>query len=406
MMPPMDPFLPDDAKVAALRDALPAVGAGIYLDAAAAGPLPAEVDRAMREADEWELKVGRTGRDRAADRMVVDREARAVLAAVVGADPDRMVLTTGIAAGVTALLLARPTTKGERWALGAGVSPEVVGAARAVARARDVPIEVLPPEATPIAPAGSTTDIRIESGTIGVLIGAHVRADTGFRALSGEPWQAPGPPSRRPSRQSPWRILDASGSVGAIPVPVEELGADAVILPSDRWLLGPEGVAGLWCGSRLDGPSIADIGSGLDQVPRRAMLGLARSVGWLLMYVGLPWVLERTRLLATDLLGRLWAVPGVELITRPERCAATVTFRIAGWSAQEAVDELGRRAFAIVGAVPELGAIRCSVGAWNTDAELARFTDAVTELATHSPSALPRRPRLVVLSPSSPTDPA
>ncbi|MCC7017921.1 MAG: hypothetical protein IT564_12030, partial [Rhodospirillales bacterium] len=63
----MDPFLADEQRVAAIRAALPATGAGIFLDVASAGPLPAETDRALREADEWQLRVGRGGPDHATD---------------------------------------------------------------------------------------------------------------------------------------------------------------------------------------------------------------------------------------------------------------------------------------------------------------------------------------------------
>src|SRR6185437_11097151 len=70
----------DDAKLARLRDLLPATSAGIYLDTATFGPLPSETAAAMREADEWELKVGRptVGRDEDMEQRV--EEARAVLA--------------------------------------------------------------------------------------------------------------------------------------------------------------------------------------------------------------------------------------------------------------------------------------------------------------------------------------
>ena len=62
MMPRVDPFLPDDAKLAAIRELLPSTGSGIRLDATVAGPFPAETDRALQEADDWELRVGRGGR--------------------------------------------------------------------------------------------------------------------------------------------------------------------------------------------------------------------------------------------------------------------------------------------------------------------------------------------------------
>ena len=43
----VSPFLPDDEKLAVVREALPAVAAGIYLDTGTAGPLPAETAAAM-----------------------------------------------------------------------------------------------------------------------------------------------------------------------------------------------------------------------------------------------------------------------------------------------------------------------------------------------------------------------
>jgi len=46
-------FLPDAEKLAAVREALPALGAGIYLNTGAVGPLPAETAAAMAEITEY-----------------------------------------------------------------------------------------------------------------------------------------------------------------------------------------------------------------------------------------------------------------------------------------------------------------------------------------------------------------
>src|SRR5882757_8440838 len=91
---------PDEQKVARLRELLPATAAGIYLDTATFGPLPAETAAAMREADDWELKVGRAtvGRDEDFEQRV--EEARAVLAALLVADPSEIVLTAGVDAAL------------------------------------------------------------------------------------------------------------------------------------------------------------------------------------------------------------------------------------------------------------------------------------------------------------------
>jgi hypothetical protein len=48
----VSPFLPDDALLSAVREALPATGAGIYLNTGTSGPLPRETARAMTDLAE------------------------------------------------------------------------------------------------------------------------------------------------------------------------------------------------------------------------------------------------------------------------------------------------------------------------------------------------------------------
>ena len=50
-------------RIRALREVLTATGAGIYLSTHLAGPLPSETLAAVRELDDLELRLGRTGPD-------------------------------------------------------------------------------------------------------------------------------------------------------------------------------------------------------------------------------------------------------------------------------------------------------------------------------------------------------
>lgn len=309
---------PDAQRVSALRELLPATGAGIYLDTATRGPLPAEAAAAMREAFDWDVRLGRVTPGREDDLEQRAAEARAVLAALIGAtDPDAIVLTH-----------------------------DVVDA-RALAR------ELLAPDVT-------LTD--------------HVHP------LTGE---------LRAPRSG---LLDATLSAGAIPLSAEESGADAVAIAGDRWLLGPEGIGALWLrDGRLARRAMAR------DLARPTLLGLARSVGWLQMYVGLEWALERTAALARRLAAALANREGVELVSPALPETPLVTFRLAHWSAEDAADELSHRVQALTRPLAEPNAIRASVSWFNTDDELDRFADAVAELGRHTPDTLPRRPRLVVL---------
>jgi selenocysteine lyase/cysteine desulfurase len=379
MIPPMDPS-GHGPTVDELRAALPATGAGIHLDVATAGPLPAETDAALREAEDWELRVGRGGPDHAADAELRRAEAAGVLAAVLGVDPDGMVLGSGLASVATAAVLS-VATPGRPIVVIDGAQDAVAAAARAAATALGQqvvrhPRDFEPPDGrggVAVAPAVSATD-----GSLLDPVSVGRWADRGWRL-----------------------VLDLTHAAGAIDA--ARPSTAAVLMATDRWLLAPDATAAAWIPPALRPDGLERAQASVGPLARRDALGVARSVGWLLMYVGLPWVLERTRLLAERLVTGLAAVPGVRLESGAPPPGALVPFAIERWTADEAADELGRRVFAIVGRDRSAGLVRASVGAWNTEAEIDRFVAAVVELAAHDPASLPRRQPLVMLGSSRST---
>ena len=76
------------AKVAELRAAIPATTAGIYLNAGSNGPLPREVDAAMRQVQEQELATGRGSEHVMDDVETRIDELRGVFASVLATDLD------------------------------------------------------------------------------------------------------------------------------------------------------------------------------------------------------------------------------------------------------------------------------------------------------------------------------
>ncbi|HUG49177.1 MAG TPA: aminotransferase class V-fold PLP-dependent enzyme [Candidatus Limnocylindria bacterium] len=312
-----------DAKLRALRELLPATGAGIYLDTATRGPLPAETAAAMGDADDWELRVGRATEGRAEDVAQRLEEARAVLAALLVADPVEITVTHG---GGDALSRLARVTDERRLVLVQHVDPNT----------------------------GALADPKQSAGDGDTLL-----------------------------------VLDATLSAGAIPLDVATLGVDAVALSADRWLLGPEMTGALWVGPRFGPVEQPEVG-------RTALLGLARSVGWLEMYVGLEWAYDRGLNLAQRLHAALSATPGVDVTTAPESMATIVCFQLPAWPVDEALAELRRRVFAVVGPTDDGESIRASVAWFNTDEEIDRFAGVVAEVASHTPDTLPRRPPLVV----------
>jgi L-cysteine/cystine lyase len=376
------PFPPDDERVAAVREALPAVGAGIYLDTATAGPLPSETAAAMAEQAGWELRTGRASPAFLEGTEARLDEARAAVAAVLTADVDEIAMTTSATAAMAAAAASIDWRPGDELLVAGPEHGPALAPFASLARTLGLRLVRLP--------------LGDEDATLGELDRAmgprtrlvaipHVSAATG--ALL---------PIRRIADLARGRgslvAVDGAHAAGAIPVDVPSLGVDFYAVAGEKWLLGPEGTGALWVGGVADAREL-DAGGWY----RPAILGLGRSVGWLSMYVGLEWLHGRGTMLAAALGARLAAIPGVETLAPPGCLAAIVAFRIAGWPATAALEELGARTFLIARAIPERDAIRLSVGGFNRADELERLVDAVELVAAHAPGTLPARRTLTIL---------
>jgi L-cysteine/cystine lyase len=404
--------MPDAEKLAAVREALPALGAGIYLNTGSAGPVPAETAAAMDEVARRELRVGRGHTD---DFLAfLDRlgEARAGVAAILAADVDEVAITHSTTEGMNIATWAVDWRPGDRAVTTTNEHAGGLGPLLAVRERFGVELDFVDiPFETDDDAIVAAFDAAIRPGTRLVSL-SHVLWTTGARL-----------PVDRIAAIAHQRgaivAVDGAQSVGAIPVPVTELGVDYYAVAGEKWLLGPEGTGALWASREATeraAPSLVGWFSfekiGLDgqatyhrsarrfeatNYHRPSVVGLARSCGWLSMYVGLPWVIARGTALARAAADRLASIPGVTLLTPRDRMATLVSFRIGGWTAEAAAEELGSRVFAITRTIPDLDAIRISVGFFNSEEEIERFAAAVELLARHTPETLPQKPRLTIL---------
>ena len=371
----MDPFLPDDSKLDAIRELLPSVASGIRLDITVAGPFPAESDRAIRQSDEHQLRVGRGGVDRMDDLEQRADEARSVVAAVLAATPEQVILAAGPMAALTAALVAQPPVADGCIAVVGDLSTELDAAL----------VRLVGAAGTRIVRQGSSVP-----DDASLVVAAHVDPLTGRV-------RDPRPLAEAAHRVGARLVLDMGWSAGAIPVDAPGTGADMVLVGAHRWLLGPEGVTALWLADRA---LAALVGGIVDPLPRSQLVGVARSIGWLLMYVSLPWVFERSERLMTRLRNGLADIEGVITETPARGVAATLPFRVAGWRPADVVMELVRRVHAHVEVDETRGLLLASVGGWLREDEIDRFAAAVAEIAAHTPETLPRRPLLTVLAPT------
>ncbi len=404
----MTPFLPDGEKLAAVREALPATAAGIYLNAAAVGPLPTETHRAMAEQAERELRVGRASPDDFLELLERMDEARGVIAAVARADPASIVLTHSTDEAMDVATRAIDWRPGDRAVIGRLDRAGALGA-----------LPGLPDRfGVELVEAGvghdddeervlAAFDAAVVPRTRLVSIG-HVDWTTGRRLPVGRI-------AELAHARGALIAVDGSQAIGAIPVDVTHDGVDFYAMPAHKWLLGPEGMAALYVASSVvdavrdasstDPRSAGGDGSGLGSSSRRSELsafgrapvvGMARSIAWLSMYVGLDWVHRRGTVLARSLADRLAAIRGVDVLTPRGAMATLIAFRIAGWSAEGAFDEVSRRSFAIFQTV-QGDALRVGVGFYNSEEELERFAATVELVATHTPETIPPRRTLTII---------
>ncbi len=406
------PSLPDPEKLRAVREAIPALSAGIYLNTGSVGPLPAETAAAMADMAAYERDVGRAHEDYFLEALARMAEARAGVAAVVGGEIGGVGLTHSTTDGMNAAALLPDWRAGGRAVTTAHEHAGGVGPLYAL---RDrLGIELT------FVDAGDDGD---DDRTLAAFEAA-ITPDTRLVAISHVLWTTgavmpvAGIAALAHARGA-LVVVDGAQAAGAIPVRFDDLGADVYAVPAQKWLLGPEGMGALV----VDPRSIERLTPGLggwysfahadsrgaavwwddarrfeaSGYHRPSVVGMARSIGWLSMYVGLDFVHRRGTTMAALAAARLAAVPGVRVLTPRDRMATLVTFRIAGWEAQAALDELGARVFAIARTIPGLDAIRIGVGFFTSEDELDRLITAVELLASHTPETLPPRRTLAML---------
>jgi L-cysteine/cystine lyase len=403
--------MPDAEKLAAVRRALPALDAGIYLNTGATGPLPAETAKAMADLAEWELTTGRGHAASFEDAVLRIEEARSATAAVLGTDVDAIALTHSTTDGMGAATWATDWRPGDRVVTTRLEHVGGVGALYALRRRAGVEVDFVD-----IGDGGD------DDRTLAAL-DAAITPTTRLVSVSHVSWSTGAvlPVAAIASlahARGAFVAVDGAQAAGAIPVNVADLGADFYAIPAQKWLLGPEGMGALavapamwdralpafggWLSfERVDATGTGDFWPDARRLQwtnfhRPSVVGMARSIGWLTMYVGLDWIHGRGIAMARRAADRLAAIPGVTILTPVDRMATLVTFRIAGWPAQAALDELGARVFAIARVLPSPDALRISPAFFTTDDEIERFARGVELLARHTPGTIPSR-RLEIL---------
>jgi L-cysteine/cystine lyase len=405
----------DADKLAAVRAALPSLSAAIQLNTGSAGPIPAEVAAAMAELETYERDFGRAQHEYYLDSLQRMDEARAGVAAVLGGELDEVAITHAATDGMNLGTWSIDWREGGRAVTTCHEHAGGVGPLYSICDRYGVDLAFA-------EFSGDASDDEI-LGHFDRLITPETR----LVSLSHVLWTTGlVMPVARIAALAHERgalvLVDGAQSAGAIPVLVRDLGADMYAIPAQKWLLGPEGLGALWVRRELMdtiGLSFAGYFSfaSYDSRGNRALqpdarrfqvtnyhrpsvLGMARAIGWLTMFVGLDFVYRRGAEMAHRAADLLAEIEGVTLLTPRDRMAGLVSFRIRGWEPQAAMEELAARTFCIIRTLPPVDALRMSPGFWTTEDEMDRFLDGVRLLAAHTPETIPARRTLTIIGQS------
>ena len=351
----------------ALRHSFPLLARTAYLNAGTNGP----VTGAAVEAAERELRAQRDdGRVLAhyERRGELQEALRSAYAGLLGCDAGEVALTTSTSEGLGRVLAGLPLGPGDEILTSDQEHPGLLGPLIA-ARARGAAIRTAP--LASISGHVSPATTLVACSHVGWISGEI--ADPGLAGVDVPV------------------VLDGAQGAGAVRVDVRALNCGAYAAAGQKWLCGADGTGLLYVAPDLlermtamapSYGSFTDASLGLestlrDDARRHDTPSLAReSVAYNLAAIdvlapeGWDPVLERARVLAAELAGRLQAA-GREVAPR----AATT---LVAWADADpaATRERLAQAGVVVRNLPRTPYLRASVGAWNDESDLERLLSA------------------------------
>lgn len=342
------------------RAAFPVLSEVAYLNAGTFGPLSRATAAAMWEAIDRDLAHGRAGTAFIQGVLALRQDVRGRLAALVGASPESVALTTSTTAGCHIVLSGLGLDAGDEIVTTTDEHFGLLGAL-GVSPARVVVVE---PDPERILAAVTRRTRLIATSQVLWTTGAVLPVRE-LRAQSGVPI-----------------LVDGAQSAGAIPVDVASL--DFFTISGQKWLCGPDATGALVVTDpdllRVTAPSYFSQVSYEPDGSFEAREGAVRfEPGWwpssslrglLAALDGRPtWAFARAAETAERLRERLLGL--VEVVT-PAQASTLVSFRPAGVEPAALVDRLAGEGV-VVRDVPRRGLVRASVGWWTSDEDIDRL---------------------------------
>jgi cysteine desulfurase family protein len=207
--------------------------------------------------------------------------------------------------------------------------------------------------------------------------------------------------------------VDAAQTAGAVPIDIPGMNADLLAFTGHKSLYGPQGTGGLYIGPGLEEMmhpimaggtgSASELESQPDFLPDKFESGTPNTPGISGLLAGVRFIqaqgVEAVRAREQGLSGLLReglaSIPRVQVYGDPERTIPVVSFSLEGMSPSDITQTLDEEhgimarpglhcapsAHRTIGTFPQ-GTVRFSLGWFNTEEEIARALDAVSNIAS------------------------
>ena len=382
-----------ESKIAMIREELPAVNQYAYLNTGTFGPLPTRTVEAMARHQEVELTEGRIVASGFHRSFEIRTQARAEVAKVLGCSPANVALTRHTTDGMNIAVMGLNWAPGDEIIISDMEHPGGQGPVYNVARRYGVTVR--------IAHLGDGTgDVvgafeRLITPRTRMIVTSHLSWNTGTVLPLADIVDVA-------HRHHVLVAADAAQSAGSVPVNVVATGVDVYATPGQKWLCGPEGTGAVYVSdAAMEQIQQSVVGYvsfaawehvGAYFTPQHdatryevggmtvaAVLGQQLSVSWITETVGLDWAYARIAQLGRYCWDALAALDGVTMLTPRDRMAGLVTFGIDGFEPPALVEALADRGV-VIRWIDQPAALRVSTGFYNTEADIDRLVDALTEI--------------------------
>ncbi|MGI8945733.1 MAG: aminotransferase class V-fold PLP-dependent enzyme [Thermoleophilaceae bacterium] len=353
-----------------LRAHFPVLERVAYLNAGSVGPVPTAAFEAAQSELRDGLENGRGGKAQFERALELAERLRARVAALLGCEPLEVALTGATTDGVNAVVSGLDLGHGDEILTSDEEHPGLLAPLGLAHLRRGVAVRTAP--FTELAGAVGPHTRLVACSHVSWLTGRV--ADTAALASCGVPV-----------------LLDGAQGLGAIEVPVRELGCDYYAAAGQKWLCGPIGTGYLYVrGDRIAGLSPIAPGYGSVSNPLRALelplrdgaarfdtgFPVAESSAWALAALavleqdGMAAVNKRGTRLAEALAGGL-AACGLSVAPRGRST-------LVSWESDDNAAESARllEQGLLVRHLPGTPYVRASVGAWTSEAEVDRLVAA------------------------------